>query len=192
MIRQLPNFFTEPQMVALATLPDRSTVEGVRDRAILGTLCATGVRASELCQLLVRDVTPTLVFVRRGKGGTQRYVPLSSRCRAAIARYLTAHPARPDEPLFRRLEGGALDRRLLYKIVSAYCKRLRLKPGVHILRASCATRLLNRGLNLQLVRALLGHAELASTAIYLGVATDQLVREYRQAAEWAVDGGRSR
>jgi site-specific recombinase XerD len=191
-IRTLPDFLTEAQMISLTRAPDTSTIQGKRDRSILGVLSFAGLRATELCSLRVRDISPTLAFVRNGKGGKQRFVPLSSCCVAAIHTYLAVHPASPNEPLFRRLEGGPLDRRLLHKIVSSYQKRLGLKTGVHLLRASCATFLLNRGLNLQTVRAILGHESIATTVVYLGVATDQLVREYRAAVDSAALGGGAR
>ncbi|MBI4865157.1 MAG: tyrosine-type recombinase/integrase [Candidatus Riflebacteria bacterium] len=179
-------------MTDLIASPDTATLLGRRDRAILVVLADTGVRARELCCLRIRDVSPTLAFIRNGKGGKQRFVPLSSRAVHAIKTYLDSHPARPDLPLFRRLEGGALDRRLLHKIVSAYQRRLRLKTGVHLLRASCAKCLLNRGLNLQTVRAILGHESIVTTGVYLGVATDQLVREYRAAVDQTPMGGEAR
>ena len=150
------------------------------------------MRASELCGLQLRDLKPTLVFVRRGKGGVQRWVPISTRCYAAIQGYLELSPAKPNAPVFRSLPSGrALTRRDLHKIVSSYQLELRLPRGVHILRASAATRWLNRGLDLRDVQVMLGHAHLDTTAIYLGVATDQLVRTYQAALEQPA-GGRSR
>ena len=185
MIRTLPNFYTEAQMQALASSPGIYTRKGLRDRAILGLLCASGLRASELCGLLVSDVKPTLVFVRQGKGGAQRYVPISRRCYVAIRRYLVNHPTGQGGRLFRTLDGKPLGRRLLHKIVTSYSRALGLKGGVHTIRSSAATRWLNLGVGLQTVRAMLGHVSIASTAIYLGVATDQLVREYQRAVERA-------
>lgn len=184
MNRKLPSFYTEPQMIALAKAPECRTRKGLRDRAILGLLCAAGLRASELCNLLVGDVSPVLVFVRRGKFGGQRYVPISRRCYAAIARYLANHPARANEPVFRTLETNrALTRRLLHKIVTRYSRRLGLVGGVHTIRHGAATRWLNRGMNLQAVRVMLGHTRIATSAIYLGTATDQLVRDYQRCLE---------
>lgn len=146
MVRKLPKYFTEDQMIAIASHPEPRTLLGARDRAILGVLCATGVRASELCQLQVRDVRTALIFVRRGKFGTQRWVAISRRCRLAILRYLALQPAQPGDPLFRTHDGHALTRRLLHKIVTAHQRAVGLSGGVHLLRASAATRWLNRGL----------------------------------------------
>jgi integrase/recombinase XerD len=180
-------------MRELACAPDAVTLKGRRDRAIIGLLCATGVRASELCGLRVRDVRSTLVFVRRAKFGAQRWVPLSARAWAAVQAYLELHPAGPDEALFRSLRGQALGRRDLHKIVTGYSRELDLRgPGVHVLRHSFATRALNRGVSLRSVQVMLGHRQLETTAVYLGVATDALVAEYQRCLGGASAGGCSR
>jgi site-specific recombinase XerD len=181
MARLLPKFLTECQMVALVRAPDRVSPEGLRDRAVLAMLCATAVRASELCGLAVRDVLPTRLFVAAGKGNTQRWVPLSDPVYRAVQAYLARYPARPSERLFRTGPGRALTRRRLHKLVCRYQRALGLPAtGVHLLRHSAATRLVNRGMRLHSVRVLLGHVHLATTAIYLGTATDALVAEYRR------------
>jgi integrase/recombinase XerD len=182
-IRPLPCFYTESEMAALVRSPDTSTLKGRRDRAILATLCACGLRASELCQLKARDVSSSLVFVRCGKGGRQRYVPLSAKAWATVSAYLDVQPARPDEPVFRTLDGRPITRRLLHKLVTGYSLRLGLQGGVHVLRSSAATFWLNRGVNLQSVRLMLGHAQIATTALYLKLATEGLVAEYRRCVE---------
>ncbi|MBI4861690.1 MAG: tyrosine-type recombinase/integrase [Candidatus Riflebacteria bacterium] len=84
-------------MAALTDSPDPTTIEGKRDRAILAVRCDTGVRARELCCLRIRDLSPTLAFIRNGKGGKQRLVPLSSRVVLAIKTYLVVHPREPDD-----------------------------------------------------------------------------------------------
>jgi integrase/recombinase XerD len=190
MNRVLPKFYSEPQMRALACAPDPLTLKGLRDRALIGLLCATGLRASEACGLRVRDVRPTLVFVRRGKFGAQRWVPLSARAWAAVQAYLELHPTGPDEPLFRSVRGHALGRRDIHKIVTGYSRALGLRgPGVHTLRHSFATRAVNHGVNLVAVKAMLGHAQLSTTAVYVGTATDALVREYQRCLGGASFGG---
>ena len=190
MIRRLPKFLSEVQMVALVRAPDLFSPEGLRDRAVLAVLCATGLRASEVCGLMPGDVMPDLVFVRAGKFGHQRYVPLSPAAYRAVGAYLLRHPAEPGVPLFRSGAGRPLTRRRLHKIVDRYCLALRLPRGVHTLRHSAATRWLNRGVNINTVRVMLGHARLATTAGYLGVATDALIAEYRRClVPGAVAGG---
>jgi integrase/recombinase XerD len=183
MARALPRYLTEAQMAKLVLAPDPTSQSGLRDRAMLAVLCATGLRASELCDLRVCDVGQKLVFVRAGKGGYQRYVPISSKARAAVLAYLAVHPAQSDEPLFRTGPDQPMTRRRLHKVVSQYERELEMPCGLHLLRHSAATRWLNRGVNLKLVQAMLGHRLLSTTAIYLGVATEAMVDEYRRCLE---------
>ena len=93
---------------------------------------------------------------------------------------MAAYPAQRDEPLFRTGPNRPLTRRRLHKIVDRYALALRITRGVHVLRHSAATRWLNRGINLQYVRAMLGHVRITTTAGYLGVATSALVAEYQR------------
>ena len=192
MPRRLPTFLTEPQMVALALAHDPASRKGTRDRAILALLLACGLRASELCQLQPRDISPSLVFVRHGKFGHQRFVPISKRAHAAISHYLAAHPAQAGGPLFRTLDDRPLNRRLLHKLVVSYSRPLGLPSGVHLCRHSAATRWLNRGINLQSVRVMLGHVSISTTAVYLGTAAQALVAEYRRCLEQSPVGGGTR
>ena len=183
-LRKLPSVYTESQMAALVRRPDPGSRTGLRDRAMLAVLCACGLRASELCHLRVSDLRSAAIFVHRGKFGYQRWVPISDRARAAITEYLTVFKAAGDQPVFRSIASGRrLSRRQVHKIVTKYSQSLKLKGGVHILRHSAATRWLDRGLDLESVRAILGHKNIATTAIYLSVATQGLIRNYRRALE---------
>lgn len=186
MTRLLPKFLTESQMIALVRAPDLSSSEGLRDRAALAVLCACGLRASELCALRVRDVRPDLVFVRAGKYGCQRLVPISRPAFKAVRAYLAAYPARPDEPLFRTAPAHPMSRRRLHKLVDRYAVALGLPRGVHTLRHSAATRWLNRGMSIRSVQVMLGHARIATSAGYLAIATDALSAEYARVCGGAV------
>jgi integrase/recombinase XerD len=177
-------------MQALAAAPTASDPAGLRDTAIIAVIQATGLRASEICGLQVRDVTRDLVFVRRGKGGGQRLVPLTAAAYSAVIAYLAAFPAPPGAPLFRTGPNQPLTRRRLHKALAAYQRALGLPTGVHLLRASFATLALDRDINLRDLQVMLGHQHLGTTALYLGVATRGLVRRYRQRFDVATaDGG---
>lgn len=180
MSRPLPRFLAEHHMAALADAPAPDQVAGLRDRAIIELVGSTGLRASEICGLLVGDVTATLVFVRRGKGGGQRYVPLSAAAWVAVTAYLAAFPAAPGSPLFRTGPGRPMNRRRLHKALAAHQRALGLPTGVHLLRSSFATLALDRDVHLRDVQVILGHRHLGTTALYLGVATRGLVRRYRR------------
>lgn len=183
-LRKLPLVYSEVQMASLVRSPDLYSRTGLRDRAILATLCACALRASELCHLRVRDLRADLLFVRQGKFGFQRWVPISAKARAAIDDYLRYSPvSRDDQPVFRSLSGRQLSRRHLHKLVTKYSRPLKLRGGVHTLRHSAATRMLNRELDLESIRVILGHQNIATTAIYLRLATENLVRNYKRALE---------
>lgn len=198
MARTLPKFLTEAQMIAMVRAPDLAAPDGLRNRAALAVLCACALRASELCQLRVRDVGHELVFVRCGKFGDQRYVAISPQAHKAVLAYLAAYPAQADESLFRTGPRQPLTRRRLHKIVDQYAIPLGLPRGVHTLRTSAATRWLNRGMSIRYVQYLLGHKRIGTTAGYIGIATDALLAAYRQmcaavpagATGAAVGGGR--
>lgn len=181
--RVLPLVYTELQMAQLVRAPRSESVTSVRDRAILAALCACGLRASELCDLRVADLQGAVIFVRQGKYGDQRYVPISARARAAIDLYLTQHRATGEAPVFRCLNGRPISRRHLLKIVTQYARPLGLTGTVHTLRHSCAVRWLNKGLNLQTVKLLLGHRSILSTSHYLNLSLEAVVAEYRRCLE---------
>ncbi len=190
MHRPLPRYLPEPHMQSLAQAPKSCKPAGLRDRAIILVVQSTGLRASEICGLLVRAVARDYVFVRRGKGGGDRYVPLTAAAYAAVLSYLDAFPAPPGAPLFRTVPNQPLTRRRLHKALAAYQRALGLPTGVHLLRASFATLALDRDVNLRDLQVMLGHQHLATTALYLGVATRGLVRRYRQRFDVATaDGG---
>lgn len=176
----LPKFFSEADLENLLSLPFPATPAGHRDRALLEVLAATGLRASELLALRWGDVKPDRVFVRHGKGDRQRYVPLASRAWAAL-RAIRPDKVRGSDPVFLNAWGDPLSRRGLGLLVKRFIRAAGLRGSPHTLRHSLATRLLNRGMNLRSVQAVLGHVFLSTTQVYTHCATDALVSQYRQA-----------
>ena len=195
---RLPHYLEEDDMLALLHAPDDSTPPGLRDRAILETLYASGLRVSELVALnrgdLARaDPTAGLAALRvTGKGQKQRMVVLGEEALSALHAYLSggrpalrAHAPTPedDDALFLNRGGTRLsDRgvaRLLHKYVMHTCARHGISP--HALRHTFATHLLTHGADLRTVQQLLGHASLASTEIYTHVSARRLREVYEQA-----------
>jgi integrase/recombinase XerD len=185
--RILPLVYSESQMIELVRAPRRDTATGVRDRAILAVLAACGLRASELCNLRVADLQGAVIFVRQGKYGDQRFVPISSRARAAVDRYLAQSRAEGEIPVFRCLDGRPINRRHLLKIVTRYTRALGFAGSVHSWRHSFAVRCLNKGMSLQTVKLLLGHRSITSTSHYLNLSLDAVVAEYRRCLELPVE-----
>jgi site-specific recombinase XerD len=141
------------------------------------------LRATELCQLRVADLQGALVFVRQGKYGDERFVPISEKARAAVDRYLAQYRAGGDDPLFRCLDGRPMSRRHLHKVVTGHARALGFAGSVHTWRHSCSVRWLNRGLSLQTVKLLLGHRSITSTSHYLNLSLEAVVAEYRRCLE---------
>jgi integrase/recombinase XerD len=184
--KALPRHLSGPQVEGLLSAPDVGEPLGVRDRAILEVLYATGMRVSELIGLRAADLDLELGLVTCfGKGRKERLVPLGQQARRWVKRYLAeVRPrlARGPEPpvLFLSQRGGGLSRMGLWGIV----RRHALAAGVartltpHVLRHSFATHLLERGADLRSLQAMLGHADISTTQIYTHVTRERLRRIY--------------
>jgi integrase/recombinase XerD len=182
----LPRYLTAAQVEGLLEAPDAKTPLGLRDRAVLEVLYATGLRVSELVSLRPRDLNLDVGIVTCfGKGRKERIVPLGAQARRWIVRYLDggrdrlAKPASPPV-LFLNHRGGKLSRMGLWQIV----RRHATSAGVarvltpHVLRHSFATHLLERGADLRALQAMLGHADISTTQIYTHVSRERLRRVY--------------
>ncbi len=186
--KALPRYLTPAQVEALLDAPDTRQPLGVRDRAILEVLYATGLRVSELVHLRRGEVDLELGLVRAfGKGRKERLVPIGRVAARWVERYerearerLTK--GRAAAPLFVNARGGRLSRMGLWGIV----RRHALAAGVervltpHVLRHSFASHLLERGADLRSLQAMLGHADISTTQIYTHVTRERLRQIYDQ------------
>jgi integrase/recombinase XerC len=187
--RRLPRVLTPAEAAELVGLPPDDEPTGVRDRAVLELLYATGIRVGELCGLDVDDVDPARNVVRvLGKGAKERTVPYGIPAARALERWLrVARPALAvagsGPALFLGLRGGRIDARTVRRLVHLYLAEVAGGPdlGPHGLRHSAATHLLEGGADLRSVQELLGHATLATTQIYTHVSADRLKASYEQA-----------
>ncbi|GAA2016561.1 site-specific tyrosine recombinase XerD [Microbacterium ulmi] len=179
--RRLPKALTIDQVDRLLGTPDDSAT-GLRDRALLELLYATGARVSEAVGLDVDDVSHGDVLRVRGKGSKERIVPVGSYARAALDAYLTR--ARPElsrrgkasPRLFLGARGAPLSRQSAWLVLQQAAQRAQLTAHVspHTLRHSFATHLLQGGADVRVVQELLGHASVATTQIYTHVTVDAL------------------
>ena len=186
--KALPRFLTPAQIEALLAAPDVSTPVGLRDRAILEVLYATGLRVSELIGLRTADLDLQVgLLTCFGKGRKERLVPLGQMARGWVERYLAEARDRLARGrslpiLFLSNRGGRLSRMGLWGIV----RRHAVKAGVqsvltpHVLRHSFATHLLERGADLRALQAMLGHADISTTQIYTHVTRERLRKVYDQ------------
>lgn len=179
-VSSLPRALSEAELLQLIEKGARAGELHSRDRALLELLYGTGLRASELCRLELEDVDlrEGLLYVRRSKGGKERIVPFGEQVRKALLAYLREGPPARAGPLFLSQRGQALSRDTVTKTVARAGQRAGLTRAVspHRLRHSYATHLLRHGASVRAVQALLGHASLASTQIYLEVELSDLAR----------------
>jgi integrase/recombinase XerD len=198
---RLPRAILSPQEARrLVEAPDTTSPMELRDRAVLETLYATGIRATELIQLSPFDVDTEdgMLRVVRGKGGKDRNVPLTRTAAEAIEEYLRegrpklltakrggsgVYPSKASRRLFVSPRGGILYRATLDRLVRIWARRAGIKKHVspHVFRHSVATHLLKRGADIRHIQVLLGHACLSTTERYTRVEISDLKAVVRRA-----------
>lgn len=180
--RGLPKSLSEAEVESLINAPNLDSALGVRDRAMIETLYASGLRVSELVNLKISEVSQDVGVVRvMGKGSKERLVPLGENALDWVKRYLAGARAellhgKQTDALFVTGRGAAMTRQMFWHLI----KRHALHAGIskplspHTLRHAFATHLLNHGADLRVVQMLLGHADISTTQIYTHVARERL------------------
>ncbi|MFY3279727.1 site-specific tyrosine recombinase XerD, partial [Achromobacter xylosoxidans] len=180
---RLPKTLSEQQVDALLRAPDLNEPRGLRDRAMLEMLYATGLRVSELVGVRALDVSLNegVVRVVLGKGGKDRLVPLGAEAAHWIDQYMKmARPelaaGRVSDALFITGRAEAMSRQAFWQLVKKYAVLAGVHAPLspHVLRHAFATHLLNHGADLRVVQMLLGHADISTTQIYTHVARERL------------------
>ena len=180
---RFPKTLSEDQVETLLQAPDERTSLGLRDRAMLETLYATGLRVSELISLALLDVSLTegVVRITQGKGGKDRLVPVGAEALHWLDLYMqTSRPdllgQRRSDALFITSRAAAMTRQSFWLIVKKYAALadIHVPLSPHVLRHAFATHLLNHGADLRVVQMLLGHADISTTQIYTHVARERL------------------
>ncbi len=186
--RRLPKFLTPDEVRVILQAPDLSTPSGLRDRAMLEVLYATGIRVAELVALRVPDLQWEGELRVTGKGRRERVVLVADAAVEALRRYLQfgrprLSPTRGTEAVFVNARGGPLTDRGVRLILDRAIRQAALARRVspHVLRHTFATHLLDGGADLRTVQELLGHVNLATTQIYTHVSRDWLKRVYDKA-----------
>ena len=186
--RSLPKTLSEEEVEAILGAPDVETAQGVRDRAMLETLYASGLRVSELVGLKGVQVSLDMNVIRiLGKGSKERLTPLGEEAADWIARYQReARPrllgARKSDALFVTARGGPMTRQSFWALVKRYAAAAGIHRAIspHTLRHAFATHLINHGADLRVVQLLLGHADISTTQIYTHVARERLKALHRK------------
>ena len=174
---RFPKTLSETDVEALLAAPDVATPLGLRDRAMLETLYATGLRVSELVGLKTFEVNLDAGVLRvMGKGSKERLVPLGEVAVDWIARFLAERKRTTSDALFITARGEGMTRQAFWHLIRRYGARAipgkKLSP--HVLRHAFATHLINHGADLRVVQLLLGHADISTTQIYTHVARERL------------------
>jgi len=180
--RPLPKALTEAEVEILLQAPDVTQLLGLRDRAMLELLYASGLRVSELVNLQVSQINQRQGVLRVvGKGNKERLVPLGEEAAEWLERYLkearsSLLQGKPNDELFVTQRGAAMTRQAFWYLIKRYARKAGIAAGLspHGLRHSFATHLLNHGADLRVLQMLLGHSNLSTTQIYTHVARERL------------------
>ena len=173
---RFPKTLSETEVEALLAAPDPATPLGLRDRAMLETLYATGLRVSELVALKTFEINLDAGVVRvMGKGSKERLVPLGEEAVQWVSTWLKERK-NSSNALFPTARGSAMTRQAFWHLIRRYGARAipgkKLSP--HVLRHAFATHLINHGADLRVVQLLLGHADISTPQIYTHVARERL------------------
>jgi integrase/recombinase XerD len=188
LIRPLPNVMGMAEVDKLLAAPDTRKWMGLRDKAALELMYATGMRVSELVELTTEGLNLDIGFIKcKGKGDKERIVPLGRKAKEAIERYM--EKVRPDllkgkhdHHLFLSRLGRKVSRQSFWKMIKRNARAARIKRDVapHTLRHSFATHLLERGADLRVVQELLGHSDISTTQLYTHINKERLKSIHRQ------------
>ena len=186
--RGLPKSLSEMDVDALLDAPDVNTALGLRDKAMLETLYASGLRVTELVTLKVTQLSLEMGVVRvMGKGSKERLVPLGEAASDVIQQYLSTARieilnGQKSDDLFVTGRGSAMTRQMFWHLIKrhALTADIRIPISPHTLRHAFATHLINHGADLRVVQLLLGHADITTTQIYTHVARERLKKIHAQ------------
>jgi len=186
--RSLPKSLSENEVEALLEAPNVETAQGLRDRAMLETLYASGLRVSELVGLKTVQVSLDMGVVRvLGKGSKERLSPLGEEAVAWIEKYQREArgpllSGKRSDAMFVTARGGPMTRQAFWKLVQRYALVAGIPRAIspHTLRHAFATHLINHGADLRVVQLLLGHADISTTQIYTHVARERLKQLHRK------------
>ena len=185
--KKLPQILSGAEVEELLKQPDSREQKGIRDKAMLETLYATGMRVSEMISLNIGDVNLAASFIRCEGNGKPRIIPLYSEAVKALAKYLSdIRPQLTDSSentaLFVNMSGDRMTRQGFWKIMKSYQQKAGIQKEItpHTLRHSFAAHLLERGADLRSLQEMLGHSDISSTQVYVQFVKQNLKDVYNK------------
>lgn len=185
--RKMPEILSIAEVDLLLHQPKTDTPKGIRDKAMLEMLYATGIRVSELIHLKTQDVNLMMGYITC-RDEKERIVPFGGPAKKALEQYLASARAvlmhgREDNVLFVNCSGGPMSRQGFWKILKSYAKSAGITADItpHTLRHSFATHLLQNGADLKSVQEMMGHADISTTQMYLHLGVNKIRDVYRKA-----------
>ncbi len=186
--RKLPNTLTLEEVEKLLEIPDVTTIKGIRDKAMLEIMYATGCKVSEIINLRISDVSINNEFIMLSQGKKKRMVPIGRMAVDAVVNYLRQSrdkipSADKSDVLFLNFYGKPLSRQGYWKIVKYYIEKCGIVGNItpQTIRHCFALHLLANGADIESVSEMLGHSDIASTKIYYDVMNDKMKQVYRKA-----------
>ncbi|WP_373217662.1 site-specific tyrosine recombinase XerD [Ruminococcus sp. 5_1_39BFAA] len=186
--KKMPEILTVQEVDALLQQPDLSTHKGIRDKAMLELLYATGMRVSELIHLETQDANLQFGYVTCHENGRERIIPIGNVCREALLLYM--EKARnafvkedSEKVLFTNCSGKAMSRQGFWKMLKGYADDAGIKRDItpHTLRHSFAVHMLQNGADIKSVQEMLGHSDISTTQIYLSMNMSKMRDVYMKA-----------
>ncbi|MDF2985593.1 MAG: tyrosine recombinase XerD [Eubacterium sp.] len=185
--KKLPQILSTQEVELLLDQPKCLDLKGIRDKAMLELLYATGIRVSELISLNLLDINLDLGFIKCNKGNRERSIPIGSISVAAVHEYLSKSrnfliQDSNEDALFVNVNGKRLTRQGFWKIIKHYKNQANINKDItpHTLRHSFAAHLLENGADLRSIQEMLGHSDISSTQIYAQIAKNKIKEVYKK------------
>lgn len=186
--KKMPDILTIQEVDLLLKQPSADSPKGMRDKAMLELLYATGIRVSELIHLRQNDVNMKMSYIRCSEKNKERIIPFGNTAKQAMAVYLESGrkdllKAQECEELFVNCSGKAMSRQGFWKVLKSYAKEAGIDVDItpQTLRHSFATHLIQNGADLKSVQEMLGHADISTTQVYLNMSVNKMREVYTKA-----------
>ncbi|MBE6008133.1 MAG: site-specific tyrosine recombinase XerD [Lachnospiraceae bacterium] len=183
--KKMPEILSVNEVSTLLEQPDLKTVKGLRDKAMLELLYATGIRVTELISIKTEDVDLDLEYIKCGDNAKRRIIPIGSKAVNALKCYITEarnklSASENEQMLFLNTKGTAMTRQGFWKIIKSYTTKAGISSAItpHTLRHSFAAHLIENGADVQSVQEMLGHSDISTTLVYVKMNNDRLKNIY--------------